>query len=117
MIDLRTYRDNWRMPDGSMALAHAKGTQDSGGRIPERINDPPDAQAVLVSGGPHFIFCFHERSAPVRLADARRVAARYGYDGRLASADDIERISIGHERLDELVCRELEMKQAHLETS
>ena len=62
MIDLKTYTDHWLMPDGTVQVAHARGTEGSRGYLPEVINDPPSPNAKLVSFGADYVFVHRDVS-------------------------------------------------------
>lgn len=55
MIDLKTYVTHWLMPDGTIAIKHAEGTQDARGYLPEIKNEKPEG-AVEVHFGADYIF-------------------------------------------------------------
>lgn len=55
MIDLKTYVTHWLLPNGSIVIKHAEGTQDAHGYKPEIINEQPDG-AVEVHFGADYIF-------------------------------------------------------------
>lgn len=57
MIDMKSYASHWLMPDGSVVLAHADGTQGSMGVIPSYHADKPSPEAERVRFGADFIFC------------------------------------------------------------
>lgn len=55
-IDLKCYTEHWLLPDGTVTVAHAQGTENSRGCIPEVVGDAPDGTAQLVSLGADFVF-------------------------------------------------------------
>ena len=61
MIDLAYYIDRWLHPDGSMSFAQTDGTEDSRGCEPSGATDCPEPGAVLVRGGPRFVFAHRPR--------------------------------------------------------
>lgn len=60
MIDLKVYSDHWLEPDGTVKIAHRPGTT---GSLTEIIEDPPSANARLVSFGADFVFTERRISA------------------------------------------------------
>ena len=54
MVDLKTHRDHWMLPDGTVTLAVAQG---SGASIQEQRFPKPHPDAVKVSFGADYIFC------------------------------------------------------------
>ena len=56
MIDLAYNISNWLLPDGRVTTAESPGTEGSRGAIPAEHTDCPEPGAVIVSGGPRFVF-------------------------------------------------------------
>ncbi len=63
-IDLKTSCRHWLLPDGSLSFASTRGSEASGGSIPAETAAAPHPEALLVSGGPDFVFCHREVSSP-----------------------------------------------------
>ena len=57
MIDLKCYADHWLERNGTVRIAHSRGTESSRGYLPEVITDPPSPNARLVSLGADYVFC------------------------------------------------------------
>jgi hypothetical protein len=57
MIDLKTYKDHWLLPDGSTVVASDQGTIGNGGSLPAERNWMPHPGAQLVHFGANYVFC------------------------------------------------------------
>lgn len=77
-IDLKTYTDHWLNPDGTVTVAHARGTEGSKGYLPEVIGDPTSPGAKLVSFGADFVQTDREVSDEHKEAAKREIAAFLG---------------------------------------
>jgi hypothetical protein len=67
-IDLKCHTDHWLNPDGAVTVAHAQGTENSRGYLPEVIGDPPSPNARLVSFGADYVFCRRDFSDELTVA-------------------------------------------------
>ena len=76
MVDCRYSISRWLAQDGSMSLAETPGHAGGGGS--ELIGSPHAPSAVLVNGGPDFVFCSRKISEKLKLELARKVCAKYG---------------------------------------
>jgi hypothetical protein len=77
-IDLAYSVDHWLAPDGSITLAHSKGTTGARGSDPEEIGDPTDPRALLVYGGAGYVNCSRRRTPALEAELAAMVAERFG---------------------------------------
>jgi len=57
MIDLKTSKDHWLLPDGTVSLADTHGTEGSGGFMPAAHYGPPCEGAQRVSFGADWVHC------------------------------------------------------------
>ena len=77
MIDLAYSADNWLLPDGTMSAGSSEGTQGSHGVYESYATDCPQPGAVIVRGGPKYVFT-QRHISPERLRVlVDRVAERY----------------------------------------
>lgn len=77
MIDLKTHGSAWLEPDGSAKMAHFRGTESSGGYLPEAIGDPPSANSREVSFGADYVFTQRSYSEAFLAKIAKRYETLY----------------------------------------
>lgn len=85
MIDLAYDSSNWLLPDGSMQHASTRGTTGSMGVVAASHTDAPHPRAIVVEGGPRYVFAHHEITDDVWERAARIALERFGGEYR----DDI----------------------------
>ena len=81
-IDLKTNCEHWLLPDGTVELAHAEGTEGSRGVIPG-FDSPQPIRGRRVSFGADYIFCTRHTTDWERVAAeaAALIRANGGCDG------------------------------------
>jgi len=57
MIDMKSGREHWLLPDGTLKVAEIRGTEGSRGSLPGAVFAPPHPDAVPVSLLADFVFC------------------------------------------------------------
>lgn len=68
MIDLAYSSTQWLLPDGTMETASCAGTVGSMGTVEGYVSDCPQPGAVMVDGGPRYVFTNREMSDERRRA-------------------------------------------------
>lgn len=77
-IDLKFHCSNWLAPDGSVTLAHTRGTTGSRGSIPEYVGSPHHPGAVEVTGGTDYVSVTRDISDTLWRQLAERIAKDWG---------------------------------------
>jgi hypothetical protein len=87
MIDLKSYRSHWLLPDGTIEVALIQGSEGSGGQHPRQEFEKPHPDAEEVSLASDYVTTHRSHSREFVHRTAEKFSAKFG----ISNADELTR--------------------------